>query len=82
MLVSTNVATDAGGNFTINWPVPIAPGLFLTATANGNTEFSQARMVIAAGLTNSWTNSASGKWESGRQLVAECSALQWSYPSS
>jgi hypothetical protein len=65
LLVTTNIATDAGGNFTINWPVPIAPGLFLTATANADTEFSQARLVTAAGSTNSWTNSASGKWETG-----------------
>jgi T5SS/PEP-CTERM-associated repeat protein len=65
LLVSTNIATDADGNFTINWPVPLAPGLFLTATANANTEFSQARMVAAAGRTNSWTNNASGKWERG-----------------
>jgi hypothetical protein len=65
LLVSTNIATDAGGNFTINWPVPLAPGLFLTATANGDTEFSQARLVTAAGTINSWTNSLSGKWETG-----------------
>ena len=65
LLVSTNVSTDAGGNFTINWPSPLAPGLFLTATANGNTEFSQARTVTAAGGPNSWTNSGSGKWEIG-----------------
>jgi hypothetical protein len=64
-LVSTNIATDAGGNFTINWPVPIPPGLFISATANGNTEFSQARMVVATGSTNNWTNSVSGKWENG-----------------
>jgi len=65
LLVSTNIATDAGGNFTINWPVPLTPGLFLTATGNGDTEFSQARLVTAAGTTNSWTNSLSGKWETG-----------------
>ena len=60
LLSSSNVTTDAAGNFTLNWPVPLAPGLFLTATANGNTEFSQARMVTATGRTNSWTNSVSG----------------------
>ena len=65
LLVSTNIATDAGGNFTINLPVPLVPGLFLTATANGETEFSQARLVTAAGTTDSWTNSLSGKWETG-----------------
>jgi hypothetical protein len=65
LLVTTNIATDAGGNFTINWPVPITPGLFLTATANADTEFSQARMVVVAGGANSWTNTVSGKWETG-----------------
>jgi hypothetical protein len=59
------VTPDGGGNFTINWPAPLTPGLFLTATANGATEFSQARIVTAAGGPNSWTNSASGKWETG-----------------
>jgi hypothetical protein len=73
LLVSTNIPTAGGGNFTVNWPAPIAPGLFLTATANGNTEFSLVRQVIAAGLTNSWTNSVSGKWEG--QLVIECSSV-------
>lgn len=63
LLTATNIATDGGGNFTLNWPASIAPGTFLTATANGATEFSQARIVIAAGGPNSWTNSASGKWE-------------------
>src|SRR6185503_17895663 len=65
LLVSTNVTTDGGGNFTINWPAPITPGMFLTATANGATEFSQCRAVSTAVGTNSWTNSASGKWEVG-----------------
>jgi len=63
LLISTNITTDAGGNFTVNWPSPILPGVFITATGNGNTEFCQARQVIAGGRTNSWTNSASGKWE-------------------
>jgi T5SS/PEP-CTERM-associated repeat protein len=63
LLASTNLTTDGGGNFALNWPAALPPGLFLTATANGITEFSQARMVIAAGLTNSWTNSLGGKWE-------------------
>jgi hypothetical protein len=65
LLVTTNIATDAGGNFTINWPLPITPGLFLTATANADTEFSQARRVVVAGGANSWTNNVSGKWETG-----------------
>lgn len=64
-LGATNVTTDAGGNFTINWPTPLAPGLFVTVTANGVTEFSQARMVTAPGGPNSWTNSIGGKWEGG-----------------
>ena len=65
LLVTTNISTDGAGNFTINWPTPLAPGLFLTGTANGNTEFSLARMVTAAGGANSWTNRVSGKWETG-----------------
>jgi len=65
LLVSTNLTPDAGGNFAINWPAAIPPGVFLTATANGTSEFSQARMVVAAGGTNRWTNSVGGKWESG-----------------
>jgi hypothetical protein len=64
-LTSTAVSTDGAGNFTLNWPAPIAPGLYLTATANGNTEFSQARMIVAAGRTNSWTNNIGGNWENG-----------------
>lgn len=64
-LGATNVLTDAGGNFTVNWPTPITPGLFLAATANGTTEFSACRMVTAAGRTNSWTNNVGGKWEGG-----------------
>lgn len=60
---SGGVPTDATGNFTVNLPSPIPPGLFITATAYADTEFSQARMVIAAGTTNSWTNSLGGKWE-------------------
>jgi hypothetical protein len=62
---SNGVPTDGAGNFTVIWPTPIPPGLFISATANGNTEFSQARMVVAAGNTNNWTNSVSGKWENG-----------------
>ncbi len=65
LLVSTNIATDAGGNFTINWPASLAPGLFVTATANGNTEFSQARTVAAPSGTNRWISAVSGKWETG-----------------
>lgn len=65
LLLSTNIATDGAGVFTINWPGVLTPGLFLTATANGATEFSQCRMVVAAGRTNSWTNSFGGKWETG-----------------
>lgn len=65
LLVTTNISTDGGGAFTLNWPAPLTPGLFLTATANGNTEFSQARIVTVAGGPNSWTNSGSGKWETG-----------------
>jgi T5SS/PEP-CTERM-associated repeat protein len=64
-LCATNVTTDAGGNFALNWPTPLAPGLFVTVTANGATEFSQARMVTAPGGPNSWTNSIGGKWEGG-----------------
>lgn len=64
LLFSGNVGTDAGGNFTVNLP-PIAPGLYVSATGNGNTEFSQARMVVAAGSINRWTNDNSGKWENG-----------------
>jgi T5SS/PEP-CTERM-associated repeat protein len=63
LLTSTNLTTDGGGNFTVNWPAALTPGLFVTATANGTTEFSQARMIVAVGRTNSWTNSLSGKWE-------------------
>src|SRR5262249_45969525 len=65
LLVSTNIGTDGAGHFTIHWPTPLAPGLFLTATANGNTEFSEARPVSVAGGPNSWTNNESGKWEDG-----------------
>jgi hypothetical protein len=65
LLTSTNVATDAGGNFTVTGPAAITPGIFVTATGNGVTEFSQDRFVTAAGRTNSWTNSLSGKWETG-----------------
>jgi hypothetical protein len=65
LLTSTNVTTDGGGNFTVNWPASITPGIFVTATGNGTTEFSQARFVTAAGRTNSWTSSTSGKWETG-----------------
>jgi hypothetical protein len=65
LLTVTNIATDAGGNFALNWPATITPGMFLTATANGATEFSQCRMIVAAGRTNSWTNSVGGKWEVG-----------------
>jgi hypothetical protein len=66
-LVATNIATDAGGFFTINWPVPLAPGLFVTATVSASSEFSQARLVTAAGAgaANSWTNNLGGKWEIG-----------------
>jgi hypothetical protein len=63
LLTSTNITTDGAGNFTVKWPAPLLPGLFLTATASGATEFSPCRMVVAAGGTNSWTNSVSGKWE-------------------
>jgi hypothetical protein len=65
LLTSTLLATDAGGNFTLNWPAPITPGVIITATGNGMTEFSQDRIVTAAGSINSWTNSVSGKWETG-----------------
>jgi hypothetical protein len=65
LLTSTNVTPDGGGNFTVNWPAPIAPGIFITATANGATEFSQARIVAAPGGPNSWINGVSGKWEVG-----------------
>lgn len=65
LLTSTLVPTDAGGNFSLTWPAPITPGVIITATADGKTEFSQARFVTAAGFTNSWTSSSSGKWEVG-----------------
>jgi hypothetical protein len=65
LLVATNVPTDGAGNFSVLWPVPVAPGLALSATANYATEFSQAVTVTAAGHTNSWANSAGGKWETG-----------------
>jgi hypothetical protein len=61
----TNVTTDAGGNFAFNWPTPLTPGVFVAATGNGMTEFSQSRQVTAGGGTNRWTNSISGKWEVG-----------------
>jgi hypothetical protein len=61
----TNLTTDAGGNFAFNWPTPLTPGLFLAATANGATEFSQSRQVTAGTGPNSWTNNLSGKWETG-----------------
>jgi hypothetical protein len=63
LLVSSNITTDAGGNFSINWPAAIPIGLYLTATGDGKTEFCQDRLVIAAVGTNSWTNSVGGKWE-------------------
>ncbi len=65
LLISTNIVTDAGGVFGVNWPVPLSPGLFVTATANGITEFSQARIVPVPTGPNSWTTNTSGKWEVG-----------------
>jgi hypothetical protein len=68
LLLSSNITTSAGGTFTINWPAPLTPGIYVTATGttnNSTSEFSQDRLVTAAGLTNSWTNSLSGKWETG-----------------
>jgi hypothetical protein len=68
LLLSSNITTDAGGHFTVNWPVPLTPGIYVTATgttSSGTSEFSQDRFVTAAGQTNSWTNSLSGKWETG-----------------
>jgi hypothetical protein len=65
LLLSTNIATDAGGNFSVNLPAAILPGVFITATGNGTTEFSKARQVVAGGSIDSWTNSLSGKWETG-----------------
>ncbi len=65
LLTATNVTTDASGNFALTWSVPLSPGLFVTATANGTTEFSQARPVRAPTGPNSWTSSTSGKWETG-----------------
>ncbi len=65
LLVSTSASTDGAGNFSITWPTPLAPGLILTATADGNTEFSEARMVTVAGGPNSWINDGTGKWENG-----------------
>jgi hypothetical protein len=65
LLLATNITPDGASNFTINLPLSLTPGLFITATANGTTEFSQAREVVVGGRTNSWTNSVSGKWEVG-----------------
>ena len=65
LLTATNITSDGSGNFALNWPTVITPGLILTATANGTTEFSPCRMVVASGRTNSWTNSVGGKWEVG-----------------
>lgn len=65
LLFVKGVPTDAGGNFTVNLPEPVTPGLFVTAIADASSEFSQARMVVAAGSINDWTNSVSGKWENG-----------------
>ncbi|HEX5218627.1 MAG TPA: hypothetical protein VFZ59_03595 [Verrucomicrobiae bacterium] len=64
-LITTAVTTDASSNFSLTLPSPVTPGLFVSAIANGNTEFSQSRMVVAAGSINNWTNSVSGKWENG-----------------
>src|SRR5262249_48910250 len=65
LLLATNVTPDGASNFTINLPVSLTPGLFITATANGTTEFSRAREVTVGGRTNSGTTSVSGKWEVG-----------------
>lgn len=65
LLTATNVTTDAGGNFAMTWPAPLSPGLFVTATANGTTEFSQARPVRAPSGPNSWASNTGGKWETG-----------------
>lgn len=65
LLFVKGVPTDAGGNFTVTLPVPVTPGLFVSAIANAESEFSQARMVVAAGSINSWTNRLSGRWEDG-----------------
>jgi hypothetical protein len=64
-LLSTNITADGAGKFSISWPTPLPPGLFVTATANGRTEFSEARPVTVALGPNSWTNNESGKWEEG-----------------
>ncbi len=65
LLTATNVTTDASGNFALTWPLPLSPGLFVTATANGTSEFSQARPVRAPSGPNSWSSSTGGKWETG-----------------
>jgi hypothetical protein len=64
LVISTNLLADAGGNFTVTLPT-IPPGLFMTATGGGTSEFCQCRMVVYAGKTNSWTNSVSGNWNNG-----------------
>jgi hypothetical protein len=64
LVISTNLLADAGGNFTVTLPT-IPPGLFMTATGGGTSEFCQCRMVVFAGKTNSWTNSVSGNWNNG-----------------
>lgn len=65
VVLSSNVTADAGGNFTVTLPTTVLPGLFISATGGGTTEFSQCQMVIVPGSTNSWTNSVSGAWENG-----------------
>jgi hypothetical protein len=65
VVFSTGVGTDAQGKFRVELSPPLTPGLFLTATANGETEFSPALLVTSAGGANSWTNRSSGKWENG-----------------
>jgi hypothetical protein len=64
-LFSGAAATDAGGVFKLSFPSQVAPGLFVSATANLNTEFSEARMVTAALGANSWSSEGNGQWRDG-----------------
>jgi len=61
-LVTPSATTS---NFSVTVTPAVSVGLFLTATANGLTEFSPCLEVTLSGSTNSWTNSVSGRWDNG-----------------
>jgi hypothetical protein len=65
LILSTMVTPLVNSNFTVTVSPAVAPGLFITATANGMTEFSPCQTVMLGGSTNSWTNSVSGRWDNG-----------------